>query len=276
MDSAVPARLHVLLARQSEHAVIIRRGPSKHAAVIGWDRKTDTFTLGQWLRGRIYERRCDLSPDGEHLIYFAMNGQWKSKVRGSWTAISRAPYLKAVTLFAKGDCWNGGGLFRDNGHYWLNDGPYTHALLWEDRDLVRIDDASPGSLSECPGVYYERLVRDGWTAGDWRRNDSGGALVAFDKPISDRWLLRKYAHATSQRRVGRGCYFDTHELIDRRSGEAIVKEDWEWADVDRGRLVWAADGRLGAIRIDAKGRLGSENVLRDFNAMKFERLTAPY
>jgi cytochrome bd-type quinol oxidase subunit 2 len=30
--------------------------------------------VGQWLKGRIYERRSDLSPDGKHLIYFAMNG----------------------------------------------------------------------------------------------------------------------------------------------------------------------------------------------------------
>ena len=69
-----PARLHVLLAGNSSQAVVIRRGPSKHVCVIGWDRSRDTFEEGQWLKGRIYERRCDLSPDGRHLIYFAMNG----------------------------------------------------------------------------------------------------------------------------------------------------------------------------------------------------------
>jgi hypothetical protein len=40
-----------------------------------WDRQRDTLKLGQWMRGRIYERRCDLSPKGAHLLYFAMNGQ---------------------------------------------------------------------------------------------------------------------------------------------------------------------------------------------------------
>ena len=77
-------RLHVLLARDSSKAVIIRRGPSRKTAVIGWDRKNDTFEVGQWLNGRIYERRCDLSPDGKHFIYFAMNGRWDSEVLGAW------------------------------------------------------------------------------------------------------------------------------------------------------------------------------------------------
>lgn len=277
MDSATPARLHVLLARDAPHAVVIRRGPSKHTAVIGWNRETDTFSLGQWLRGRIYERRYDLSPDGEHFLYFAMNGKWASSVKGSWTAISRAPYLKAITLFAKGDCWNGGGLFRDNHSYRLNEGLYTHALQWQDASLRRVDDADwqrqPG---ECPGIYYERLARDGWIAGVAYGDGSGGGVLPFDKPISDRWLLRKYAHAGPPRHAGRGCYFDTHALVDRREGTTIAKDAWEWADVDRGRLVWAANGILGTTRIDTEGEPGADTLLHDFNAMKFERLVAPY
>ena len=66
-----PARLHAILARHGAYAVVFRRGPSDKVAVVGWDRSNDTFTLGQWLRGRIYPLRCDLSPSGKHLIYFA-------------------------------------------------------------------------------------------------------------------------------------------------------------------------------------------------------------
>ena len=78
--------------------------------------KFDATEVGQWLRGRLYELRADLSPDGKYLIYFAMNGHWGSRAKGAWTAISRAPYLTAIALFAKGDCWNGGGLFTDRNH----------------------------------------------------------------------------------------------------------------------------------------------------------------
>ncbi len=67
-----------------------------------WDRQCDRFQLGQWLKGRIYERRSDLSPDGKYLIYFAMNGRWQSEACGAWTAISQAPYLKAIAIFPKG------------------------------------------------------------------------------------------------------------------------------------------------------------------------------
>ena len=72
--------------------------------------------------GRIYERRSDLPPDGKHFIYFAMNGRWDSETKGAWTAISRVPYLKATDLFAKGDCWHGGGLFLSGREFWPNNG----------------------------------------------------------------------------------------------------------------------------------------------------------
>ena len=122
MTARFPARLHVLLARQSRAAVVVRRGPSKYACTIGWDRSTDTFAVGQWLHGRIYERRSDLSPDGKFMIYFAMNGKWSSEAGAAWTAISIAPYLKALRLWAKGSCWHGGGLFTRERSCWLNGG----------------------------------------------------------------------------------------------------------------------------------------------------------
>lgn len=273
----VPARLHVLLARNAPSGLVIRRGPSRQVALIGWDRDQDTFALGQWLRGRIYERRCDLSPDGRHFIYFAMNGRWNSSVKGSWTAISRAPYLKAVTLYAKGDCWNGGGLFKTNERYWLNDGLFPHTLQWQGDGLHRAaEKAESRRLGECTDVYYQRLARDGWTAGEAAPDGSGGVVLPFHRIVSERWLLRKYAHATLARRVGRGCYFDTHELVDRRNDQVLSRDDWEWADVDRGRLVWAAQGVLGTTSIGRDERLGADRVLHDFNAMTFENRIAPY
>src|SRR6185369_16654475 len=115
------ARVHVLLARDASVGVALRRGPSKRVCTVLWNRRKDEFRVGQWLNGRIYERRSDLSPDGKYLIYFAMNGRWESEAGGSWTAISRAPYLKAIAIFPKGDRWNGGGLFTGKATYSLNE-----------------------------------------------------------------------------------------------------------------------------------------------------------
>lgn len=83
-----PARLHPILAKGSDTAIIFRRGPSKHVCTILWERKSDSFNDGQWLHGRIYERRSGISPNGKNIIYFAMNGKWQSEDKGSWTAIS--------------------------------------------------------------------------------------------------------------------------------------------------------------------------------------------
>ena len=272
-----PARIHVIFARGSHQAVVIRRGPARCVCTVGWDRRNDTFTLGQWLRGRIYERRSDLSPDGKYLIYFAMNGRWHSRVKGSWTAISRAPYLKAVALWAKGDCWNGGGLFTGKNRYWLNDG-CSHELQLATREFQQ-DERYPGSGrygGECPSVYYLRLQRDGWTflgkEGPGRLNQ----FAVFERPADSSWTLRKFAHETLPNSSnGKGSYFDEHELRNHRTGETIRLADWQWAEVDGKRLVWAAAGKLFTSRLSKSG-LGEPTELYDFNDMKFERIEAPY
>lgn len=132
-------------------AVVFRRGPSKSVRTMLWDRKRDTFRMGQWFRGRIYERRADLSPDGKFLICFAMNGRPNTETGGSWTAISRTPWLKAIVLLAKGDCWHGGGLF-------------TRDCYWDEHELVQNE---KGAVLQHPD--WEWADRDGdsvvWGSG---------------------------------------------------------------------------------------------------------------
>jgi hypothetical protein len=86
--------------------VVFRRGPSRSVLLISWNTADDTFRTGQWLRGRIYVRRCDLSPEGDPLLYFAAN--YREPYR-SWSAISRPPFLTALSMWPKGDGWGGGG-----------------------------------------------------------------------------------------------------------------------------------------------------------------------
>jgi hypothetical protein len=268
-----PARLHVIFARKADTAVIIRRGPAKSVCTILWDRNRDTFELGQWMRGRIYERRCDLSPDGRFFLYFAMNGRWSSEAKGAWTAISHAPYLKAVALFAKGDCWHGGGLFLSNREFWLNDG-YGHTELKSFSQLKRNSGYQPPEYfgGECLTPYYNRLQRDGWILLK-TENEAG---VLFEKKLSKGWVLRKHAFAEIDAPAGRGCYWDAHELLHGSSGTVLVYPEWEWADFDRNRLVWACNGQLWSARLNRGGKLTDETLLHDFNAMKFQAITAPY
>lgn len=267
-----PARLHVLLARDAKVGLVIRRGPSKSVCTVLWDRKRNEFKLGQWMRGRIYERRCDLSPDGKHFIYFAMNGRWQSETKGSWTAISRVPCLKAVNLFAKGDCWHGGGMFLSDREFWLNDG-YGHAELKNSSQLRRNINGQPKDYfgGECLTIYYNRLQRDGWKMSD---EEYQGATL-FEKKLPRGWLLRKLAFSEIGAPPGRGCYWDAHELRHESTHTILAFPEWEWADVVDGRLIFASEGRLCVASLRS-GKFVGEKVLHDFNGMKFEAITAPY
>ena len=110
-------RLYAILARRAPVAVVFRRGPSNRVLLIKWNTDSDTFEEGQWLKGKIYEGRCEISPDGELLLYFAAN--WR-KPYLSWTAVSRPPYLTALALWPKGDARGGGGLFVNGTRIGLN------------------------------------------------------------------------------------------------------------------------------------------------------------
>ncbi len=271
MPPIIPPRLHVLLARQSTAALIIRRGPSKTSCIIGWDRKDDTFTVGQWVRARIYERRCDLSPDGKLFLYFAYNGRTDAPTRGSWTAVSRAPYLKAIALWANGSAWAGGGLFLTNSKFWLNNHPAFHDLLYAPASLVA-DTTFPFATSfggECPGVYFHRLQRDGWIP---RTLDHPAAI--FDKPLWRGWILRKLAVASMDHLPGKGVYFDEHELHGP-SGQLYRHPEWEWADSDGKRVVFTTAGALWSCQI-VSGEPCNIRQLADFNDMEFQALPAPY
>lgn len=271
----IPPRIHVLLARDAPLGVVIRRGPSRAVCTLLWHLEEDRFELGQWLRGRIYERRSDLSPTGSHLIYFAADWRAQRRDEGAWTAISRAPHLKAVTLYDNlKSTYYGGGLFTGASSYWLNGcGSVIRDNGETQRDLA-YEPAGPGN-SECLGVYYPRLLRDGWTLVERIRTGVYCGLDLFEKPLPAGWTLRKIAHAEIGAPEGRGCYWDEHELVHRATGRADKHPDWEWAEVRNERLLWAANGALWSGRV-AEADLVARRQLIDLTAMQFEAIAAPY
>lgn len=292
----IEARLHVLLARKNATALVIRRGPSKQVGTFLWDRKTNKVSPGQWLKGRIYERRSDISPDGKYFIYFAMNGKWKSKSKGSWTAISKTPYLKAIAFFPKGDGWNGGGLWTGMQSYWLNAG-FGHEVAL-DTDQVRRDTQykfDPQYGNECLSVYYPRLIRDGWKHIERRKVklEEPNPFVAYDpsfkkkypgegfelqdifeKAYNPEWTLVKIAQTGIEHPTGKGTYWDEHILRNDQTAEEMVLPHWEWAEVGKKKLLWAEKGKLFSGMIGKKGLV--ENEIFDFNQVSFEPLEAPY
>ena len=235
-------RLHVLMRPESPTAVVLRQGPSKVFCTIGWDLRTDAFTIGQWCRHKIYVERCDLSPDGYWMVYFALDGRWDSEALGAWTAVSIAPYLRAVTLWPQGDTWGGGGAFLAPGAgVGLDD-------RWTDSRVV---------LQSWLG-YPEKLARDGWQRGLAPRKH-------YAKAVTRGWRLLKILRRPPQ-----------HELHDDR-GRVIACPGWAWADVDapRKRVVWAEAGKIFAASL-ARDGLTDQRELFDACPMTFTPIAAPY
>lgn len=282
------ARLYVLLARGSSRAVIFRRGPSSQVQLIKWNLDDDSFEFGQWLKGRIYERRCDLSPDGELLVYFAADFR---RSIGSWTAVSRPPFLTALALWPKGDCWGGGGQFFSDTCLMLNhqQDEMTLASGFSIPNWFSISPCGDWSgRGEDDPIWSSRLARDGWSlvSSPERTKDDHGAeiWIEFDPPI--RWERphplwpRKYTLEMSilgiKERNGR-WYRIEHRVRGEKAYIGAIGRS-EWADWSRnGDLLFAQSGCLYRLR-PVEGRFGAieeSEQIADFNDLQFQRVEPP-
>jgi hypothetical protein len=247
------ARLYILLAREARVGLVIRHGKAKSVCTLLWDRLKDTFTLGQWMRGRIDIETCDLSPDGKHFLYSVQKQKYvdaASQIR-RWTVVSRTPYLKAVAYYP--DRWHGqGGWFVNNRKYCLLDG-VPRPDDRESEEVRRVESDTPG-----PSLYAARMVRAGWAIEDSRARFNG--RLEFVRSAGSGWELR---HG-----LRRGYRLSRGELLADTRG-------WEWADLDDERLVWAAKGCLWSGEANQDG-IRQIHLLHDFNGMQFAALAAPY
>jgi hypothetical protein len=93
----------------------------------------------------------------------------------------------------------------------------------------------------------------------------------------DGWLQREElpARRGSELTPGKGCYWDEHELEHPSFQLRHTFPAWEWAELDRGTLVWAESGCLYRAPV-LPNELGAPRLLHDFNAMSFEPIAAPY
>lgn len=286
--SSSQIRLYVILARKAHFGVVFRRGPSKSVLLIGWNTSNDTFEQGQWLKGRIYERRCDLSPDGSLLLYFAANYR---KPLYSWSAISRPPFLTALLLWPKGDGWGGGGHFLSQRRIALNhrDNEMQIANGFSIPKWLSIEPFGkrPGWGEDDP-IWSERLRRDGWSLTSYPKatKDDFGAKVGWEPSPPIGWRKpnpqwpKKYALEMSIvgmiERNG-PWYMTEHSVV--RNGTILDKLGrTDWADWGHsGDLLFAMDGCLYRVRC-AQGvleQLEDAKKIADFSNLKFEQREAP-
>jgi hypothetical protein len=63
------------------------------------------------LHGTLYPQRCDLSPDGRYLCYFALKGDSTWELGATYIAISRLPWLTALVAWRTSGTWTRGAHF---------------------------------------------------------------------------------------------------------------------------------------------------------------------
>lgn len=277
-------RLYAYVARRRRVAVVLRRGPSKVVQLLRWDLASDVFERGQWLRGRVYERRCDLSPRGDLFVYFA------AKHRGSiptWTAISRPPYFTALALWPGFGTYGGGGLFASDDHVKINHrGEPRLAEGYTVPSRVRVSPLGPYSgLGEDDPIQHQRLIREGWRLAEegeaHRKSFDAPTWIVFDPPRVYARCRPNDAGLTLERRlmgigqVNGPWYVEEHAIVDPGSGREEVLPGCEWADWDhQGDLLSAREGCLFRSRV-VRGVIQAPTLLIDLRGERFRRVLAP-
>jgi hypothetical protein len=273
------------MAREAPLAVIFRRGPSKWVQIIKWATRTDSFEAGQWFHGRIYERRCDLSPDGKLIVYFASNQdrrQRSSSYTATWTAVSKLPWITALALWPKGDCWAGGGMFRDDRTVLLN---HDDAKPHPDHDPgSRLNVLVEHYRGEDGPLFDQRLRRDGWVqecVGGWTQlpkwppRADPPEVWSKPHPRKPLQLVRRLSGFFQRRGSVIRIYNESFALRRQDQTLEVPLPDAEWAEWDqRGRLVFARGGCLLTASVNKDGNL-AETVLADFNAAQPVRTPSP-
>ena len=259
MRPTPPPRLSLVRAEHAPIAVIFRRGPSKRVEVIKWNLTSDVFERGHWFHGRIYEKRSHLSPDGDLLVYFASKFTRHSisddEYTYAWTAVSRAPWLTALALWPKGDCWHGGGIFLAKRTLWLNHKPEVATPHPSHRPIGLRVVENPGACGEDEPVYRQRLDRDGWVlrqewSTEWQGLSRGFRTVQPDVRVKHQQPGTDSIAIVLQRRIDNLSYRE-HFRVDGASSEPeLPPGPLDWLDWDsRGRLIALSGGRVWAAAV---------------------------
>ena len=265
--------------------MIFRRGPSKHVEIIRWDLARGAFERGHWFRGRIHDRRADLSPDGELLVYLAAkyirprNDDPDSPY--AWTAVSRPPWITALALWPKTHTWWGGGLFTGPRRLWLNHPPSEAEAHADHPPRGLVVETNPGAAGEDEPVYGKRLERDGWTLRQqWEMEFLGPPGWKTLAPEE----RAKPAPAASdaeglaivmQRRIDRFTRREHFAVEGAASEPELPPGPLDWMDWDPdGRIIALSGGRVWVATV-ADGRVQRFAELLDLRGDVFETREPP-
>lgn len=267
MTAPAPPRIYCIRATEAAIVAVFRRGPTNWSHIGKWDLARRCYEPGAWFHARIFPRRCDLSPDGRFLSYFAHKPTSTWELGEAYVAISKLPWLTALHAFATCGTWTRGYFFTTN----------TGGDVHEVRDLP-----IPYRLQSIPIVQFATERRRGWEeAPDCPpRNprdmwDTGrNARIQRRQPGGHHLLcVESIGHAGGE--FGKGQAIDGLRVqysleVD---GCLTVLDDLQWADWDQdGRLLVATrTGRLQVRRFNS----GHEETVFDEDLTRLDPTPSP-
>ena len=250
MHKRPPPRIYCIPATAAPVVAVLRRGPSNWSHVGRWDLAQQQYESGAWLHGRIFPRRCDLSPDGRFLCYFAHKPTATWDHGETYVALSKLPWLTALHAFGTCGTWT-------RGYYFTQDGGCEHP---EDAKLP-----IPYGLRSIEMTQFANERRRGWEEApdspprhpkdfwDGRRN----ARLHKRQPGGDRLLCLESLGLP-------GGEFGVDQAVDglrvlyslESNGDLELLETLQWADWDReGQLLVATrSGKLQMWDLEADTR----------------------
>lgn len=219
-------------------------------------------------------------PGTLNLILIPINGRTlkDTKYTYAWTAISKPPYLTALALWPKGDCWHVGGLFLDNTHVELN---HTREVKnpHPDHKPVGVHVVLRKNVhGEDEPLYAERLERDGWKLRTKWDVENLGYPEMFrtrqpevrEKSSPDGSLLIRLT-----RSMDGLDYSEVFTLISTEGDLLLPIDEASWVDWDQqGRLVLARRGKIIACAL-SDNRTITERVLADLNSRNATGIESP-
>jgi hypothetical protein len=237
-----PARMHLIPALSAPRVIVIRRKPSRVAHVMCWNTETDEIEHGSWFRGRIYELRCDVSPDGERMAYLAAGVN-----RRTWTGVCSPPWLKTAVDQDNAGTQLCGGVFRSDTEFDAEKRAKTEAVEPAgDLPQQPLTGAGPKSSGD-EAVLFPRLKRDGWRQLGYGLLGSGGQRWE-SQPTPAHPVLTMWDKGW-QENQGHVLEFEMAAIA------GLVGPDVSWAAWDcLGQLVLARRGVLERYTLDGLER----------------------
>jgi hypothetical protein len=246
MKGDVPPRIYCIPATQAPIVAVFRRGPTNWSHVGRWHLAEGRYESGAWLRGRIFPRRSDLSPDGRLLSYFAHKPGATWEHGDAYVALSRLPWLTALHAFPTCGTWT-------RGYYFARD---------EDRAMPE-QAKLPISygLGSIPAVQFATERRRGWEeATDSPQRDPGdawderrNARIQKRQPGGDRLLcVESLGWAGGEFGVDQAVEGLRVSYSLEIDGEIQLLSHLQWADWGReGHLLVATrSGKLQVLNLD--------------------------